>query len=273
MRCTCDAPVAVFQFFTSSFTAKSAALAAGMICSRAGARILTVGSGGVGSGLAVPCTSCTGGGGGGGRRGGGRGGRAGAAGLRRAAGGVGGGGGGGGGRLSLLAAAREGEQGERDRSGRAQGENGFGPSCRARASCPASRRPLADDQPAVRAEDSRSHAPSDKRYLFVCTNRRPGRAPKGSCAREGLRGRRRPRSRRRSPGAASRRTSCGRARRAAWTCARSGISVVQEPEHVAYGGVTLADVDAIADAVARRGGASSGSSCRASRSTRRGRCR
>ena len=31
----------------------------------------------------------------------------------------------------------------------------------------------------------------------------------------------------------------------------SGISIVQEPEHVAYGGVTLGDVDAIADAAAR----------------------
>ena len=31
----------------------------------------------------------------------------------------------------------------------------------------------------------------------------------------------------------------------------TGISVVQEPEHVAYGGVTLADVDEIADAAAR----------------------
>ena len=30
----------------------------------------------------------------------------------------------------------------------------------------------------------------------------------------------------------------------------SGISIVQEPEHVAYGGVTLADVNAIADAAA-----------------------
>jgi (2Fe-2S) ferredoxin len=29
----------------------------------------------------------------------------------------------------------------------------------------------------------------------------------------------------------------------------SGISIVQEPDHVAYGGVTLADVDEIVDAV------------------------
>jgi (2Fe-2S) ferredoxin len=31
----------------------------------------------------------------------------------------------------------------------------------------------------------------------------------------------------------------------------TGISVVQEPEHVAYGGVTLGDVEELADAAAR----------------------
>ena len=31
----------------------------------------------------------------------------------------------------------------------------------------------------------------------------------------------------------------------------TGISIVQEPEHVAYGGVTLQDVDAIVDAAGR----------------------
>lgn len=31
----------------------------------------------------------------------------------------------------------------------------------------------------------------------------------------------------------------------------SGVSVLQEPEHVAYGGVTLADVEEIVDAVER----------------------
>jgi (2Fe-2S) ferredoxin len=30
-----------------------------------------------------------------------------------------------------------------------------------------------------------------------------------------------------------------------------GVAVLQEPQHVAYGGVTLDDVDAIADAAAR----------------------
>jgi (2Fe-2S) ferredoxin len=33
----------------------------------------------------------------------------------------------------------------------------------------------------------------------------------------------------------------------------SGISVVQEPEHVAYGGVTLADVEELAEAAAHGG--------------------
>jgi len=33
----------------------------------------------------------------------------------------------------------------------------------------------------------------------------------------------------------------------------TGVSVLQEPDHVAYGNVTLADVDAIADAVSAGG--------------------
>src|SRR4051794_41615015 len=99
MRCTCASPGAVFQFFTSSFTAVSPAVAVGMIASLAGARIFTVGVGAAGSGLASPCVSWTGGAGG-------AGGGSAAVGAADAVGaaavaGIGGGGGGGGGRLSL----------------------------------------------------------------------------------------------------------------------------------------------------------------------------
>src|SRR5579859_1045353 len=101
MRWTCELPVAVCQFFTSSLIAKSADLSFGMTCSLAGARIFTVGRGAAGSGLAVPAVSVTGAGGG---AGGGAStlaeAEAGGAAAVVAAGG-GAGGGGGGGRLSL----------------------------------------------------------------------------------------------------------------------------------------------------------------------------
>jgi len=52
----------------------------------------------------------------------------------------------------------------------------------------------------------------------------------------------------------------GSAREVARACSSScldlcetGVSVLQEPDHVAYGNVTLADVDAIADAVSAGG--------------------
>src|ERR1700690_516727 len=65
MRWTCESPFSVFQFFTSSFTSKSPALAVGITRSLVGATNFTVGVGADGSGLAAPCTSCTGGAGGG----------------------------------------------------------------------------------------------------------------------------------------------------------------------------------------------------------------
>jgi (2Fe-2S) ferredoxin len=85
--------------------------------------------------------------------------------------------------------------------------------------------------------------------LFVCTNRRPDGHPKGSCAAKG--------SEElvvRLKEALARR---GIAKDIARACAsgcldlcETGVSVLQEPEHVAYGGVTADDVEAIADAVA-----------------------
>lgn len=88
--------------------------------------------------------------------------------------------------------------------------------------------------------------PHRERYLFVCTNRRADDNPKGSCAQKGseevvsaLKA------------ALVKRGAAARVRACATGCldlCEIGISVVQEPEHVAYGRVTLADVDAIAEA-------------------------
>ncbi len=92
--------------------------------------------------------------------------------------------------------------------------------------------------------------PFRERYLFVCTNRRPDGHPKGSCAERGseeivvkLKE------------ALARR---GVAKELARACSSScldmcetGVTVLQEPEHAAYGRVRLEDVDAIADAVVR----------------------
>src|SRR5687767_5694532 len=64
MRWTWLEPGAVCQFFTSSFTAKSPALSAGMTWSFVGAASLTVGVGAAGSGDATPGVSVTGGAGG-----------------------------------------------------------------------------------------------------------------------------------------------------------------------------------------------------------------
>jgi (2Fe-2S) ferredoxin len=91
--------------------------------------------------------------------------------------------------------------------------------------------------------------PFRHRYLFVCTNRRPDGHPKGSCAAKG--------SEEivvRLKEALARR---GLAKEVVRACSSScidlceiGVTVVQEPEHVAYGGVTLDDVEAIAEAAA-----------------------
>jgi (2Fe-2S) ferredoxin len=88
--------------------------------------------------------------------------------------------------------------------------------------------------------------PHRDRYLFVCTNRRADDNPKGSCAQKGseevvgaLKA------------ALAKRGAAARVRACATGCldlCEIGISIVQEPDHVAYGRVTLADVDAIAEA-------------------------
>jgi (2Fe-2S) ferredoxin len=92
--------------------------------------------------------------------------------------------------------------------------------------------------------------PHRSRYLFVCTNRRPDGHPKGSCAEKG--------SEELVPKLKEALAQRGVAKDLVRACSsscldlcESGASIVQEPEHVAYGGVTVADVDEIADAAAR----------------------
>jgi (2Fe-2S) ferredoxin len=92
--------------------------------------------------------------------------------------------------------------------------------------------------------------PHRDRYLFVCTNRREEGNPKGSCAQKG------------SEEIVKRLKQAllerGLAKSVARACSSScldlcevGATVLVEPEHVVYGRVTLDDVDAIADAVAK----------------------
>lgn len=93
--------------------------------------------------------------------------------------------------------------------------------------------------------------PHRERYLFVCTNRRPDDNPKGSCAQKG------------SEDLVLRlkdAVALRRAKDAVRVCATAcldlcevGASMVQEPDHVVYGAVTVADVDDIADALVAGG--------------------
>lgn len=91
--------------------------------------------------------------------------------------------------------------------------------------------------------------PPRERYLFVCTNRRPDDNPKGSCAQKGseqivaklkealVR-----------LGSAKTVRACASGR---LDLCEIGASIVQEPDHVAYGNVTLADVDELAEALSQ----------------------
>jgi (2Fe-2S) ferredoxin len=92
--------------------------------------------------------------------------------------------------------------------------------------------------------------PFRSRYLFVCVNRRPEGHPKGSCAERG--------SEeivvRLKEALAKRGVAKDFVRACSSSCidlCEVGVTILQEPEHVAYGHVTLDDVDAIADAAAR----------------------
>ena len=91
--------------------------------------------------------------------------------------------------------------------------------------------------------------PPRERYLFVCTNRRDDDNPKGSCAQKGSE-----ELAKRLKEALKTKGLAGRVRGCTSSCldlCEIGISIVQEPEHVAYGHVTLDDVDAIVDAAGR----------------------
>jgi (2Fe-2S) ferredoxin len=92
--------------------------------------------------------------------------------------------------------------------------------------------------------------PPRQRYLFVCINRRAPDNPKGSCAQKG--------SEELVPKLKEALAKKGLAKEVVRACSSScldmcetGISILQEPEHVVYGHVTLADVDEIADAAGR----------------------
>jgi (2Fe-2S) ferredoxin len=91
--------------------------------------------------------------------------------------------------------------------------------------------------------------PHRKRYLFVCINRRPDGNPKGSCAAKGS-----------EEMVVKLKEALGKlgAAKEIRACSSScldlcdeGISIVQEPDHVAYGHVTLDDVEEIAQAAVR----------------------
>ena len=91
--------------------------------------------------------------------------------------------------------------------------------------------------------------PHHARYLFVCTNRRPDGHPKRSCAEKG--------SEDLGPRLKTLLAELGGkgiVRACASGCldlCEMGASIVQEPEHVAYGHVTLADLPEIAAAAVR----------------------
>jgi (2Fe-2S) ferredoxin len=91
--------------------------------------------------------------------------------------------------------------------------------------------------------------PHREHYLFVCTNRRDDTNPKGSCAQKGSE-----ELLKRLKIALIERGVMKTVRACGSGCldlCEIGISVVHEPDHVAYGNVTLDDVDALADAIAK----------------------
>jgi (2Fe-2S) ferredoxin len=92
--------------------------------------------------------------------------------------------------------------------------------------------------------------PFRERYLFVCTNRRPDGHPKGSCGAKGsedILGKLKEALAKRGVAKEIVR-ACGSS---CLDMCETGVTVLQEPEHVAYGGVRLDDIDEVADAVSR----------------------
>jgi (2Fe-2S) ferredoxin len=90
--------------------------------------------------------------------------------------------------------------------------------------------------------------PQRRRYLFVCTNRRPDDNPKGSCAAKG--------SEAVHQALKVELFQRGLAKVEARVCTAScldqcatGVTVLIEPDHFFYGRVTVDDVPAIVDAL------------------------
>lgn len=91
--------------------------------------------------------------------------------------------------------------------------------------------------------------PHRERYLFVCVNRRDADNPKGSCAASGSEEvAKRLKESLKKAGLANRVRSCTTS---CLDLCESGVAIVQEPDHVAYGNVKLEDVDAIVEACGR----------------------
>lgn len=91
--------------------------------------------------------------------------------------------------------------------------------------------------------------PHRERYLFVCTNRRDPENPKGSCAQKGSE-----ELVKKLKDALKKRGLALQMRACATGCldlCEIGATVIQEPEHAAYGNVTLGDIDEIVDTAAR----------------------
>lgn len=91
--------------------------------------------------------------------------------------------------------------------------------------------------------------PHRERYLFVCTNRREEGHPKGSCAQKGAE-----ELVKELKAALLRHKVAGAVRACSASCldlCEIGAAVLQEPDHVAYGNVTVTDVEEIATAVAK----------------------
>jgi (2Fe-2S) ferredoxin len=91
--------------------------------------------------------------------------------------------------------------------------------------------------------------PFRQRFLFVCTNRRAENNPKGSCAQKGSE----EIVTKLKEALAKRGVAKDVVRACSSGCldlCEMGVTVLQEPQHVAYGRVTLEDVEAIAEAAA-----------------------
>ncbi|WP_394826511.1 (2Fe-2S) ferredoxin domain-containing protein [Pendulispora albinea] len=91
--------------------------------------------------------------------------------------------------------------------------------------------------------------PQREHYLFVCTNRRDDANPRGSCAQKGSEElAKKLKSLLKSKGAARAVRACTSS---CLDMCETGITILQEPEHVVYGHVTEDDLESIVEASAR----------------------